>query len=133
MDHPPPPFDATWFRIVIGLIIGLCLGSFTTMLSYRMPRNLSIISPPSQCPNCHTPLKPRDLIPLFSWLTEHGKCRHCGNPISPRYLLIELSTALFCIIAFAVLGFSPAVIVALFAIIAFVTFVTINIERNKDL
>ena len=38
----PYPFDALWFRSIVGLAVGLALGSFVTMLSYRLPRRLSI-------------------------------------------------------------------------------------------
>jgi leader peptidase (prepilin peptidase)/N-methyltransferase len=128
----PSPVDALWFRFMLGLVIGLILGSFTTMLSYRIPRRLSIIMPPSQCPNCHTPLKPRDLVPVLSWILEKGHCRHCREPISPRYLIIELVTTAAVLTAFLTLGLTPPVIPALFGIVAFVTLVTINVERRNE-
>ncbi len=128
----PSPSDFVWFNLFAGLVIGLVLGSFTTMLSYRIPRRLSIVSPPSQCPKCHAPLKVRDLVPVFSWLLEKGRCRHCGERISPRYLVIELVTTVAVMAAFVCLGLSPALIPALIAIVAFVTLATINIERQKE-
>lgn len=128
----PSLLDALWFRLLAGALFGLVLGSFTTMLSYRAPRNISIINPPSHCPHCHTPLKPRDLVPLVSWMAEGGKCRHCKASISPRYLLIELATTIGVTLAFAWLGFTPAVIVAIIGIVAFVALVTINIERQRN-
>ncbi|MDP9128325.1 MAG: prepilin peptidase [Pseudomonadota bacterium] len=118
--------DTLWFRLLAGLLVGLALGSFTTMLSYRLPRRLSIIQPRSHCPRCNTSLKSRDLVPVWSWLVEKGRCRHCGKPISPRYLLTELATAAACIIAFVTLGFQLALIAALVAIVAFMTLATIN-------
>lgn len=118
-------------RIALGLVFGLVLGSFTTMLSYRVPRNLSIVAPPSQCPHCHTPLTKRDLIPVLSWIKEKGRCRHCGERIGLRYLLIELVTALAVTLAFALIGFSPALVAAIVGIIAFITLATINIERQS--
>ena len=124
------PPDELWFRLLAGLMVGLALGSFVTMLSYRAPRNLSIITPPSHCPKCHTPLKARDLVPVLSWLIERGKCRHCGAAISIRYLLIELVTAAACLAAFGIMGFRPALIVAVIGIVSFVSLVTINIERG---
>jgi len=51
----------------MGLVTGLTLSSFVTMLSYRLPRRLSIITPGSHCPVCKPPLKPRDLVPVVSW------------------------------------------------------------------
>jgi len=123
--------DALWFRLLAGIAVGLALGSFTTMLSYRAPRNISIVSPPSHCPHCHTPLTPRDLVPLLSWLMERGLCRHCGEKVSLRYVVIEITTMAACTVAFAILGFEPQLIVALIGIVALITLVTINIERGR--
>src|SRR5580704_14042352 len=97
------PPDELWFRLLAGLLIGLALGSFVTMLSYRAPRNLSLISPPSHCPHCHTPLAIRDLVPVFSWLLERGRCRHCKEKVGARYVIIELTTMLSCVVAFGVI------------------------------
>ena len=126
------PDDFMWFRLLAGLLVGLALGSFVTMLSYRAPRNISIISPPSQCTHCRTPLKARDLMPVLSWLIERGKCRHCGEKIAVRYVLIELVTTGATIVAFGAIGFKPEVVVALIGIVSFITLVTINIERSRD-
>src|SRR5277367_3992653 len=97
-----------WFRFLAGLLVGLALGSFTTMLAYRIPRRISIVRPPSHCPNCNTPLKPRDLVPVVSWLMEKGRCRHCHKRIGARYLLVELFTTAGTIAAFVYIGFQPA-------------------------
>jgi prepilin signal peptidase PulO-like enzyme (type II secretory pathway) len=125
------PPDELWFRVLAGVLVGLALGSFVTMLSYRAPRSISIIAPPSHCVKCHTPLKIRDLVPVFSWLIERGKCRHCGGKVGMRYVLIELVTTLCCIVAFAVIGFQPELIVALIGIVSFISLAAINIERGK--
>lgn len=127
----PELLDLPLVKITVGLITGLILGSFTTMLSYRIPRKLSIVSPPSQCPHCHTPLTKRDLIPVLSWLKEKGHCRHCQASIGTRYLMIELITTFAVTVAFASIGFQPTLIVALIAIIAFITLATINLEKQR--
>lgn len=129
MDTELP--DLLLVRVIAGLLFGLILGSFTTMLSYRIPRKLSIVTPPSQCPHCHTRLTKRDLIPVLSWLKGKGHCRHCQERIGARYLIIELLTTFAVTVAFVALGFTPPLIVALLAIIAFVTLVTINIEKHS--
>jgi leader peptidase (prepilin peptidase)/N-methyltransferase len=61
---------------------------------WRVPRRESIVSPPSHCPSCDERIKPRDNIPIVSWLLLHGRCRHCGAPIARRYPLVELLMAL---------------------------------------
>jgi leader peptidase (prepilin peptidase) / N-methyltransferase len=73
--------------------VGLVVGSFLNVVIYRVPRDLSIVRPGSACPGCHTPISPRDNIPLLSWLLLRGRCRTCGTPISPRYPLVELLNA----------------------------------------
>jgi leader peptidase (prepilin peptidase)/N-methyltransferase len=129
MSDMPPPFDAAWFRLVIGFIVGLALGSFVTMLSYRLPRKISIVTPPSHCPSCKTPLKPRDLMPVLSWLLVNGKCRYCGVDIGARYVLIELVTAIASAVAFGIIGFQLSLILVVAGIVAVVTAVTIRIEK----
>ncbi|MCI6988074.1 MAG: prepilin peptidase [Campylobacter sp.] len=84
---------------VIYFIFGLCLGSFSNVVIYRMPKNESINFPASHCQSCHTPLKWYHNIPLFSWLFLYGKCAFCGEKISIQYPIIELLgglIALFC-------------------------------------
>ncbi len=41
-----------------------------------------VVSPPSHCPSCGTPVKPYDNIPILSWMLLRGHCRGCGEPIS---------------------------------------------------
>jgi prepilin signal peptidase PulO-like enzyme (type II secretory pathway) len=74
----------------------------------------------------------RDLMPVLSWLLERGKCRHCHKPVGVRYVAIELVTTFASLIAFALIGFRPELAVALVGIVAFISLVTINIERGRD-
>jgi leader peptidase (prepilin peptidase)/N-methyltransferase len=55
---------------------------------------LSLVSPPSRCPKCHTQLKPKDNIPIVGWFLIGGKCRYCRAPVSWRYPCVEAFTAL---------------------------------------
>jgi len=88
--------------IMYGLIFiyGLIIGSFLNVCIYRIPREESIVSPPSHCPNCGTRLKAFDLIPLFSYLIFQRKCRYCHLGISPRYFLVELLTGMLSVALF---------------------------------
>ncbi len=126
----PPPFNEAWFRAILGFIVGIILGSFITMLSYRLPRKLSITLPPSSCPHCHKTLQIRDLVPVVSWLIAHGKCRFCGAEIGARYVWIEIATGVASAVAFAWLSFQPTFVIAVLAIITVITMVTIRIERD---
>ena len=78
-------------------VLGAIVGSFLNVVSYRLPRHESLISPASHCPKCDTPVKPYDNIPILSWLLLRGHCRSCAAPISPRYPLVEALTAALCV------------------------------------
>jgi len=104
MSDLPPPFDAVWFRFIVGFIVGGSLGSFVTMLAYRLPRRLSIITPPSHCPSCGHHLAACDLVPMLSWLWTRGQCRYCHKKIGLRYLGIELAISLACALSAVLVG-----------------------------
>ncbi len=78
-------------------VLGAIVGSFLNVVSYRLPRHESLISPASHCPKCGTPVKPYDNIPILSWLLLRGRCRSCAAPISLRYPLVEVLTAALCV------------------------------------
>jgi leader peptidase (prepilin peptidase)/N-methyltransferase len=60
----------------------------------------SLIRPASQCPSCGHPIRPRDNIPVLSWLLLRGRCRDCGTPISSLYPTIELLTGIVSLLIF---------------------------------
>ncbi|MCU1693335.1 MAG: prepilin signal peptidase PulO-like peptidase [Frankiales bacterium] len=81
-------------------LFGLLIGSFLNVVVHRVPAGLSVVSPPSACPLCSTPIRPRDNVPVVGWLLLRGRCRDCHTPISPRYPLVELGTGvLFAVLA----------------------------------
>lgn len=94
-------------------LFGLLLGSFFNVVGLRVPKGESILYPPSHCPSCRRQLGARDLVPVFSFLINRGKCRYCGAKISPLYLLGELSTGIFFLMAYLSLGWSAELLVAL--------------------
>jgi len=80
--------------MALAFVFGACVGSFINVVVYRLPAGLSLVKPPSRCPACLTPLKPKDNIPILGWLIIGGKCRYCRAKVSWRYPLIELVTGL---------------------------------------
>ncbi len=119
------------FLIIITIFLfGLIIGSFLNVCIYRIPAGLSIVSPPSRCPNCETRLKPLDLVPVLSWLFLKGKCRHCGNKISPRYMLVELLCGLLFLGVYLIVGLNLYLLAALTltALLITVTFIDIDTQ-----
>ena len=75
-------------------LFGLVIGSFLNVCILRIPREESVVLPPSHCPACNAPIQPYDNIPVVSWLILGGRCRKCKAPISPQYPIVELITGL---------------------------------------
>lgn len=80
--------------LAAAFVLGLIVGSFLNVVIYRVPRGESVVRPRSACPSCGSPVRPRDNIPVLSWLLLRGRCRDCGTAISPRYPLVEIGTGL---------------------------------------
>jgi prepilin signal peptidase PulO-like enzyme (type II secretory pathway) len=103
---------------VIGLVVlGLCLGSFVNALVWRLHeqeelratkpkdwrkklRELSIVRGRSMCPHCRRQLATKDLVPVLSWVSLHGKCRYCSKPIAWQYPAVELAVAVLFVLSY---------------------------------
>ena len=82
------------FWSVLFFVFGSIVGSFLNVCIYRMPREISVVSPPSHCPHCKYAIPFYLNLPLVTWLVLRGRCKNCGAPISFRYFLVELLTGL---------------------------------------
>ena len=99
--------------------LGCAIGSFLNVCIYRMPIGLSIVSPPSHCPNCKHSIPWHLNVPLFTWLALRGKCSNCKTPISPRYFAVELITGLAFLASWLAVGHqSPLLALAYCLILA---------------
>ena len=78
------------FGLISTFILGCCIGSFLNVCIWRVPRGMSVVSPPSHCPNCDHQIRAWENIPILSWIFLNGKCSSCKKPISARYILVEL-------------------------------------------
>ena len=119
-------------------LVGLLVGSFLNVVIYRLPImmhrdwrkqcaeylqidtgeteqpapfNLSV--PLSRCPNCNTPIKPHQNIPVLSYLFLKGRCAACNHPIAARYPLVEAFTAIASALVAWHFGYSPQTAFAL--------------------
>jgi leader peptidase (prepilin peptidase) / N-methyltransferase len=88
------------FFLFFIFLLACCVGSFLNVCIYRLPLDLSIVSPRSFCPQCRAPVRGYDNIPLLSYLLLRGRCRNCGAPISWRYPLVEAITGAFAVVLF---------------------------------
>jgi len=91
--------------LVWEFIFGTIIGSFLNVLISRLPREESIIYPPSHCPHCKKNIKWYDNIPIFSYFILLGRCRSCKSPISIRYPIVEALTGILFILINSLLGF----------------------------
>lgn len=90
----------------VSFILGTIIGSFLNVCIYRIPREESIVYPPSSCTSCNNIIKWYDLVPIISYLFLKGKCRYCGEKVSIRYPIIEFVTGILFLITFIKYGVS---------------------------
>lgn len=115
-------------------IFGAIVGSFLNVCIVRLPRGESLVSPPSHCRNCKTPIPPHDNIPLLSYIFLGGRCRFCGERIAPRYFIVELLTAVAAIALFRRFGIGLSFLVAFVFVAALivVTFIDLDVRIVPD-
>lgn len=119
---------------IITFLLGAIVGSFLNVCIYRIPRDLSILSPSSRCPSCNTSIKPYDNIPIISFLILGGRCRHCSAKISLRYPLVETLNALLYILVqwrFG-LGWHTPVLLAFCSAMIVITFIDLDFQLIPD-
>lgn len=115
-------------------LLGLLVGSFLNVVIWRVPRGESVVSPPSACPACGHRVRPRDNVPVLSWLLLRGRCRDCSAPISPRYPAVELLTGVLFALTALRSGASwelPAFLY-LAAICVALTWIDVDVRRLPD-
>ena len=80
--------------------LGCCIASFLNVCIWRLPRNESVVRPPSHCPKCNARIRWYQNIPVLSWLALRGRCANCHQPISARYLVVELLGGVLFLVAY---------------------------------
>ncbi len=95
------------FLAIASFVLGSVIGSFLNVVIVRLPREKSIVSPRSQCPQCGSLIRWYDNIPILSYLLLLGRCRDCSGRISARYLVTELVTAFLFLAVYLKWGATP--------------------------
>ena len=80
--------------------LGCCIASFLNVCIWRLPRDESVVRPPSHCPKCNARIRWYQNIPILSWLALRGRCANCHEPISARYTIVELLGGILFLLAY---------------------------------
>lgn len=112
-------------ELILVMLFGLAIGSFLNVCIYRLPREVSIMSPRSRCPNCDTPLRPWHNIPVISYLLLRGRCASCGESIGWVYPVVEIITAILLSLAYLEFGLTAPFLVngILFCLLIILVFI----------
>ena len=89
MTLPLAAIDPTAAR-TLAFVVGAVIGSFLNVCVSRWPKELSVVSPRSRCPNCGHEIAWFENIPVVSWLALRARCSGCRERISVAYPLVEL-------------------------------------------
>jgi len=101
---------------LFAFVFGACAGSFVNVVAYRLPREISIVTPRSFCPRCNRPIPAWANIPILAYIGLRGRCLMCGGAIPFRYFLTELTLAVAA--AYLFLWYRPGDAIARFAFCA---------------
>lgn len=116
-------------EIILIVLFGLIIGSFLNVCIYRIAREESIAFPPSHCTSCGYELKPKDLVPVLSYIFLGGKCRSCKQKISIKYPLVEILNSVLYLLIYLKFGFTLSLFkfclfASLLIVIGFIDFET---------
>jgi len=117
-------------------IVGTVIGSFINVIIYRLPKSIigesiSLSNPNrSFCPECKHTLSVIELIPLLSYLLQHGKCRHCNQSISIQYPAIEIICGILTSVAYIKFGLNLELLFILIFIFSLVTLFWIDAKHQ---
>ena len=102
-----------YLYLIIFFILGLLMGSFFTVVGYRLPKHENFITNRSYCDKCHHELSMLDMIPVISFLFLKKRCRYCKARIDDTSTYMELFTGVLFALSYYVFGFSYDLFIAL--------------------
>jgi prepilin signal peptidase PulO-like enzyme (type II secretory pathway) len=86
--------------ILFVFLLGIVAGSFLSVITYRVPRQIGFVTDRSRCPKCGKEILWFDNIPLLSYFLLKGKCRECKTTIPLRYLALEAVTGVLFVLGY---------------------------------
>jgi leader peptidase (prepilin peptidase)/N-methyltransferase len=110
-------------------LFGGIWGSFANVCIYRLPKNKSIITGRSSCPNCKKKIIWYDNIPLLSFILLMSKCRFCKNPINAQYFTVELITAISFVSIYYFFGLTLTALLLLILSVFFIIIFFIDLKH----
>ncbi len=139
--------------MTLSALVGLLVGSFLNVVIFRLPimmkkdwrkqcyefleqeaaeeiEPFNLSFPSSHCPNCQSPIKPWQNIPVLSYLFLKGKCASCSATISLRYPLIEAFTGICSAIAAWHFGYGFELLFALLFTWSLIALAFIDIDHQ---
>ncbi len=87
------------FFTVFLLLVSPATGSFLGVLIDRLPRGEDVVRARSACRACGRALRPRDLLPVLSFVMARGRCRGCGAAIPAWHLYLEIAAPGLAVLA----------------------------------
>ncbi len=125
--------EASIFGIIITVIMGFGWGSFATMATYRIPRNMPWIGDKPRCFMCKAELNLLDYFSVFSYFLLKGKCRHCGGKYecSLSYFITEFAITFFFVLCYLQYGFGDLFFLMTSMIVALTILAVVDAENNR--
>ena len=120
---------------VFAFAFGAVVGSFLNVCICRMPKDESVVLPPSHCTNCDYLIRWYDNVPMVSYLLLKGRCRSCGEPISAQYPLVEFLNGALTLALFLKFGpsFVFAVLFLFCSALVVITFIDLEYQIIPDM
>ena len=115
--------------LIFVIILGGLWGSFANVCIYRLPIDKGVISGRSFCPKCKKLITWKDNIPIISFLYLNGKCRNCKKKISRQYLITELITIIYFLVAYYLFGVSITTLLFLILGLSFIIIFFIDLKH----
>lgn len=97
-------------------VLGVAMASFVGVVVARLSTGGRIVHDVSKCDACNTPLTPRMLVPVLSYLMLRGRAACCGARISAAAPISELCLGALYVLAYSTHGLTLTLLAFLAAL-----------------